>query len=103
MHDACGGVAFLKSGDEVPPLTQKVFLFFDGGKEAHNAPLFRQLVASFEHWARRVDAREETRKLRLEPSAEPTPGSPRMARIQNSPCKPRRALSFRSSCPLGDP
>merc|ERR1719183_720090 len=43
---------FLRASGEVPPLTQKVFLFYDAGPEAHNSLLFRQLVASFLHWAR---------------------------------------------------
>lgn len=45
-------VEFLKPSETAaPPLSQKVFVFYDGGPDAHNSVLFRQLVASFTHWA----------------------------------------------------
>jgi len=112
---------FLKATEEGPPLTQKVFLFYDAGPEAHNSLLFRQLVFSFLHWARtKAEAEDKDEAMgkdaRLQNSPRPQQkisqdsfASPlrttkvvQQARIENSPGvkpKPRRTLSVRSSCP----
>eukprot|EP00930_Biecheleria_cincta_P099193 TRINITY_DN90835_c0_g1_i1.p1 TRINITY_DN90835_c0_g1~~TRINITY_DN90835_c0_g1_i1.p1 ORF type:complete len:614 (+),score=99.01 TRINITY_DN90835_c0_g1_i1:28-1869(+) len=116
---------FLKASEEVPPLTQKVFLFYDGGQHAHDSPLMRQLVESFLQWAVSAQAaatRRPSASLQLPESAaaNEAPTSPRAtgtdagsgwspqrktvepARLQNSPnkVKVRRTLSVRSSCPM---
>jgi len=103
---------FLKASEEVPPLTQKVFLFYDADQKAHNTLLFRQLVASFLHWARSKDSesgeKDDSQQQTQTPpqdkksrSASPVRKMVETARIQNSPAKPqkviRRALSVRTS------
>jgi HD superfamily phosphohydrolase len=111
-------VSFLKASEEVPPLTQKVFLFYDAGPDAHNSLLFRQLVASFLHWAGAKGHEGSSQQKQPQSNQSPRERSPRkvsspvrQSRIQNSPGRcgeskppPRRTLSVRSSCPdLFDP
>lgn len=103
---------FLKASEEVPPLTQKVFLFYDAGPQAHNSLLFRQLVASFLHWARSKEPNDKDNSQQSAHNSQdgkpqdvsPISANVEQARIQNSPGKvrpekPRRVLSVRSSCP----
>jgi len=88
---------FLQTSEVMNALTQKVFLFFDGGREAHDGQLMRQLMQSFWHWAKDVPTRTAVESA--------APGSPsarpamQPARLEHTPQKKRRRLQMQSSCP----
>lgn len=106
---------FFRSSEDVPPLTQKVFLFFDGGPHLHKDPLMRQLVTSFIRWARAEQLKGQTPPKE---NVAPAPGTPpvktdgrrkslvEVARLEHTPQrKMGRRLMVQSSCPdwLMDP
>lgn len=81
---------FLKASEVLPCLTQKVFIFFDGGPDAHNSVLMRQLVDSFTTWASNVKPREDL-------SSPKSPPSVQASRVEHTPQGKRRKLDVKTS------
>lgn len=106
---------FLKPSEFVAPLTQKVFLLFDGGRDAHQTALMSQLVASFKHWAESLDSEtshavptaDQTRQMPKRSLSDPLKGGSvvQPGRVDNTPPKkkPRRQLQLQTSAPMDPP
>ena len=93
-------LAVLQASEQVPPLTQKVFLFFDGGPQAHETQQMRDLVDAFTKWLEEQSSSEALRSHVRAP-----PREVKLARVlhsnNSSPPDPKRMrqLAVPSSYP----
>jgi hypothetical protein len=92
--------AVLNASEQVPPLTQKVFLFFDGGPRAHETQQMRDLVDAFKKWLEEQSASEALRSPVRAPPRRVSAARVLHSNNSNPPDpEKKRQLAVRTSCP----